>query len=73
VTSTSPLPGLAAPAGDPPLIGRGSSLAGSFGGWVYARDGWPGVAAFVGALSVLALVVAMKLARVPPPAHLRAS
>jgi len=51
----------------------GSSLAGSFGGWVYARNGWPGVAAFVGALSVLALLVAMKLARVPPPAHLRAS
>ena len=51
----------------------GSTLAGSFGGWVYARNGWPGVAAFVGALSVLALLVAMKLARVPPPAHLRAS
>ena len=51
----------------------GSSLAGSFGGWVFASGGWPGVAAFVGALSALALAVAMKLARVPPPAHLRAS
>jgi MFS transporter, YNFM family, putative membrane transport protein len=51
----------------------GSSLAGSFGGWVYAAEGWPGVAAFVGALSALALAVAMKLMRVPPPAHLRAS
>jgi MFS transporter, YNFM family, putative membrane transport protein len=51
----------------------GSSVAGSFGGWVFAGDGWSGVAAFVGALSVLALLVAMKLARVPPPAHLRAS
>jgi MFS transporter, YNFM family, putative membrane transport protein len=51
----------------------GSSLAGSIGGWVFASDGWPGVAAFVGALSALALVVAMQLARVPPPTHLRAS
>jgi YNFM family putative membrane transporter len=51
----------------------GSSLAGSIGGWVFASDGWPGVAAFVGALSALALVVAMKVARLPPPAHLRAS
>jgi MFS transporter, YNFM family, putative membrane transport protein len=51
----------------------GSSVAGSLGGWAYASDGWPGVAAFVGALSALALLVAMKLARVPPPAHLRAS
>jgi YNFM family putative membrane transporter len=51
----------------------GSSLAGSFGGWVYAADGWPGVAAFVGVLGGLALAVAMKLTRVPPPAHLRAT
>jgi MFS transporter, YNFM family, putative membrane transport protein len=51
----------------------GSSLAGSIGGWVFALAAWPGVAAFVGAMSWLALVIAMKLARVPPPAHLRAS
>ena len=51
----------------------GSSSAGTIGGWVFARGGWPGVAAFVGALSGLALIVAMKLARVPPPAHLRPS
>jgi YNFM family putative membrane transporter len=51
----------------------GSSLAGTIGGWVFARGGWPGVAAFVGALSALALVVAVKLARVPPPAHLHPS
>jgi MFS transporter, YNFM family, putative membrane transport protein len=51
----------------------GSSLAGSFGGWVFARGAWPGVVAFVGALSMLALLVAIRLARVPPPAHLRAS
>ncbi len=51
----------------------GSSLAGSVGGWVFASDGWPGVAVFVGALCACALAVATKLARVPPPAHLRAS
>jgi MFS transporter, YNFM family, putative membrane transport protein len=51
----------------------GSSLAGSIGGWVFALAAWPGVAAFVGAMSGLALLIAMKLARVPPPAHLRVS
>lgn len=51
----------------------GSSLAGSLGGWVFARGGWPGVVAFVGALSGLALLVAIRLSRVPPPAHLRPS
>ena len=51
----------------------GSSLAGSLGGWVYTLGAWPGEAAFVGAMSALALLIALKLARVPPPAHLRAS
>ena len=51
----------------------GSSLAGTLGGWAFALGAWPGVAAFVGALSGLALLVAMKLSRVPPPAHLRSS
>ena len=51
----------------------GSSLAGWIGGWVFSRAGWPGEAAFVGGLSVLALGIAMKLTRVAPPAHLRAS
>jgi YNFM family putative membrane transporter len=51
----------------------GSSLAGTIGGSVFARGGWPAVAAFIGALCGLALVVALKLARVPPPAHLRPS
>jgi MFS transporter, YNFM family, putative membrane transport protein len=51
----------------------GSSVAGTFGGWMFVLGGWLGVAAFVGALSALALLVAMKLSRVPPPAHLRAS
>ena len=50
----------------------GSSLAGSIGGWVFTLGAWPGEAAFVGALSGLALLIALKLARVPPPAHLRA-
>ena len=49
----------------------GSSLAGSIGGWVFALGAWPGVAAFVGLMSGLALLIAVKLARVPPPAHLR--
>ncbi len=51
----------------------GSSLAGSIGGWVFTLGAWPGEAAFVGGLSALALLIALKLARVPPPAHLRAS
>jgi YNFM family putative membrane transporter len=51
----------------------GSSLAGSIGGWVFASSGWPEVAAFVGVLPALALAVTMKVARFPPPAHLRAS
>jgi MFS transporter, YNFM family, putative membrane transport protein len=51
----------------------GSSLAGSIGGWVYTLGVWPAEAAFIGGLSALALVIAFKLARVPPPAHLRAS
>jgi MFS transporter, YNFM family, putative membrane transport protein len=51
----------------------GSSVAGSIGGWVFTLGAWPGEAAFLGALSALALIIALKLARVPPPAHLRAS
>jgi YNFM family putative membrane transporter len=51
----------------------GSSLAGSIGGWVFTLGAWPGEAAFVGAMSALALLIALKLAHVPPPAHLRAS
>jgi YNFM family putative membrane transporter len=51
----------------------GSSVAGSVGGWVFTFGAWPGEATFLGALSALALVIALKLARVPPPAHLRTS
>ena len=50
----------------------GSSLAGSIGGWVFTLGAWPGEAAFIGALSGIALLIALKLAVVPPPAHLRA-
>jgi YNFM family putative membrane transporter len=50
----------------------GSSLAGSIGGWVFTLGAWPGEATFLGALSGLALLIALKLARVPPPARLRA-
>jgi MFS transporter, YNFM family, putative membrane transport protein len=49
----------------------GSSLAGSVGGWVFTLGAWPGEAAFIGALTGTALLVALRLARVPPPAHLR--
>jgi len=50
----------------------GGSVAGTVGGWVFAFLKWPGVAAFVGAMSVAALMIAIRLTRVPPPAHLRA-
>jgi len=46
----------------------GSSFAGSAGGWFYSAWGWNGVALLVGALVFAALLVALKLARVPPPA-----
>lgn len=48
----------------------GSSVAGTIGGWFFSRAGWPGVVALVGALSGGALVVALRLAKVPPPRHL---
>jgi MFS transporter, YNFM family, putative membrane transport protein len=48
----------------------GSSVAGSAGGVAFARGGWHGVAAFVGVLAGLAFLVALRLSRVPPPAHM---
>ena len=48
----------------------GSSVAGSAGGWFFSRAGWPGVAGWIGALAGGALVVALRLAKVPPPRHL---
>ena len=48
-----------------------SSVAGTIGGWAFAFGRRPGVAAFVGAMSTLALLIAIWLSRAPPPAHLR--
>ena len=42
-------------------------MNGSAGGWFYARWGWNGTAAFVGALYVATFVVGALLTRVPPP------
>jgi MFS transporter, YNFM family, putative membrane transport protein len=50
----------------------GSSVAGTLGGWVLAHGGWPGVVAFVAALALCALGVALRLSRVPPPRRLQA-
>jgi YNFM family putative membrane transporter len=48
----------------------GSSLIGSAGGLFYARGGWPGVAALLAALTGAALILALRLSKVPPPRHL---
>jgi YNFM family putative membrane transporter len=45
----------------------GSSVVGTLGGVFCARDGWMGVAVLVGALTAAGVVVALMLARVPPP------
>ena len=44
----------------------GSSVAGSCGGFFWSAWGWPGVAALVGALLILALLIALRLAALPP-------
>ena len=44
----------------------GSSVAGWGGGLFYAWHGWNGVGAFVGALMLVALLVAWRLYRLPP-------
>ena len=49
----------------------GSSLNGWMGGLAYQHFGWNGVAALIGVLLGLAFLAALKLARVPPPRHLR--
>jgi YNFM family putative membrane transporter len=48
----------------------GSSVAGSAGGLFFWRAGWPRVASLVGALACCALLVAPRLAKIPPPRHL---
>ena len=44
----------------------GSSVLGTAGGWFWARQGWTGVAGFVTSLFVVALLVAIRLAGLPP-------
>jgi YNFM family putative membrane transporter len=51
----------------------GSSVVGTMGGLFYARDGWNGVAALVGALIVVGVGVSVLLARVPPPKWIKTS
>jgi len=48
----------------------GSSLVGSSGGLFYARAGWPGVAGLLAALTGAAVILALRLSKVPPPRHL---
>ena len=45
----------------------GSSVAGSVGGVFFSRAGWPGVAALVGALAGCTVLIALRLAKIPPP------
>src|SRR5215207_11761642 len=44
----------------------GSSVLGTAGGWFWVRYGWPGVAGVVAGLFAVALLVAIRLARVAP-------
>jgi YNFM family putative membrane transporter len=50
----------------------GSSVVGSAGGVFFARLGWPGVAGLLVVLTGCALLIALRLSKIPPPAHLRA-
>lgn len=51
----------------------GSSVLGSAGGLAWSRAGWPGVAGFCAVLAVATLVVAARLALVPPLPENRAA
>ncbi len=44
----------------------GSSLAGALGGVFWNAHGWPGVAGFTAALTVIGLIVALRLIAIPP-------
>ncbi len=48
----------------------GSSLIGSAGGVFFERLGWSGVAGLLAALTGAALLIALRLSKVPPPRHL---
>jgi YNFM family putative membrane transporter len=44
----------------------GSSVVGSLGGIAWADWGWPGVTVLIGALSLAALAIALRLVLLPP-------
>jgi YNFM family putative membrane transporter len=44
----------------------GSSIAGTAGGVFWHMAGWNGIGLFIGALLLVALLVALKLAKLPP-------
>ena len=44
----------------------GSSVAGSSGGLFWSAFGWPGVAAFIGSLIALALLISLRLSKLQP-------
>jgi YNFM family putative membrane transporter len=48
----------------------GSSVVGSSGGVFFQRLGWSGVAGLLAILTGYALIIALRLSKVAPPAHL---
>jgi YNFM family putative membrane transporter len=44
----------------------GSSVVGYCGGFFWQAARWPGVAAFTGSLLLIALMISLKLSRIPP-------
>ena len=50
----------------PVLLLRGSSIAGTAGGFFWHFAGWNGIGGFIVALLIGALLVALKLAKLPP-------
>jgi YNFM family putative membrane transporter len=51
----------------------GSSIAGTAGGFFWHYAGWNGIGAFIVALLVMALLVALKLAKLPPLGNAKSS
>jgi YNFM family putative membrane transporter len=50
----------------------GSSIAGTAGGMAWHLGGWNGIGLFISGLLVIALLVALKLAKLPPLENLKA-
>jgi YNFM family putative membrane transporter len=50
----------------------GSSIAGTAGGVAWHLGGWNGIGLFIGGLLVIALLVALKLAKLPPLENMKA-